>query len=110
MVDVRSVQADPGDSKTPRKAAGSCRYLTSQLGLTPGWWRHVQVARLKALRPSLGGFLSTPAPARFRAGAVCVWELGMDIDLTQPMPLSRAVEMVAAVLNVAMVRLRDHAA
>jgi len=53
--------------------------------------------------------LSTPAPARFRAGAVCVWELAMDIDLTQPMPLSRAVEMVAAVLNVAMVRLRDHA-
>jgi len=34
----------------------------------------------------------------------------MDIDLTQPMSLSRAVEMVAAVLNVAMVRLRDHAA
>ncbi len=34
----------------------------------------------------------------------------MDIDLTKPMPLSSAVERVAAALNVAMVRLRDYAA
>ena len=29
-----------------------------------GWRRHVQVARLKALRPTLAGFLNTPTPAR----------------------------------------------
>jgi len=33
----------------------------------------------------------------------------MDIDLTQPMKFSRAVEAVAAALSFAMVRLRDHA-
>jgi hypothetical protein len=38
------------------------------------------------------------------------WELTMEIDLTDPMPLSRAVELLAAVLNIVMVRLRDHAA
>ena len=33
----------------------------------------------------------------------------MDFDLTQPMKFSRAVEAVAAALNLVMVRLRDHA-
>jgi hypothetical protein len=32
----------------------------------------------------------------------------MDFDLTKPMPLSRAVEAVAAALHLAMIRLRDH--
>jgi len=34
----------------------------------------------------------------------------MEIDLTEPMPLSRSVELLAAILNIVMVRLRDHAA
>ena len=33
----------------------------------------------------------------------------MDLDLTKPMPFSRAVEAVAATLQIALVRLRDHA-
>jgi hypothetical protein len=30
---------------------------------TSGWRRYVQAAKLKALRPNLSGFLSTPTPA-----------------------------------------------
>lgn len=33
----------------------------------------------------------------------------MDLDLTKPMPFPRAVEAVAATLQIALVRLRDHA-
>lgn len=32
----------------------------------------------------------------------------MELDLTKPMPFSRAVEAVAATLQIALVRLRDH--
>ena len=67
------------------------------------------------MRPSLGWFFEHPGTSA--ASRRCRFlffgakeELTIEIDLTEPMELSRAVELLAAILNIVMVRLRDHAA
>jgi len=65
-----------------------------------GWRRHVQAAKLKASRPCLCGFFSTPAPVRSRAGAACVDAGETPMVYLKPEPtLTEAINQTHAVLR-----------